>query len=92
MLWNEAGVHNALLEILNVQDHGVVLDGGGHAADDQLIQSTAHAVDGAGPVLCPHYQLAQQGVIVGWNLHTTSWSRPREMLTCLSVFCFLRFR
>ena len=60
MAWNEASVHNALLEVINVEDHGVVLNGGGHTADDQLIQSTAHAVDGSWPVLGPHNELAQQ--------------------------------
>lgn len=31
MLGDEASVHNALLEVLNVQDHGMVLNGGGYA-------------------------------------------------------------
>lgn len=60
MLGDEASVHNPLLEVLNVQDHGVVLNGGGHSGDDQLIECAPHAVDGRGPILCPHYQLAQQ--------------------------------
>ena len=60
MLGNEASVDNALLEVLNVQDHGMVLNGGGYARNDQLIQGTPHAVDGSWPVLSPHNQLAQQ--------------------------------
>ena len=68
MLGDEASVHNALLEVLNVQDHGMVLNGGWYARDDQLIQSTPHAVDGSWPVLSPHNQLAQKGVIVWWHL------------------------
>ena len=34
MLGDEASVHIALLEVLKVQDHGVVLDGGRHTRDD----------------------------------------------------------
>ena len=65
MLGDEASVHIALLEVLKVQDHGVVLDSGRHTRDDQLVQSAAHAVDGRWPVLRPHNQLTQQRVIVG---------------------------
>ena len=60
MLGDETSVHNALLEVLNVQDHGVVLNGGRYTRDDQLVQCTPHAVDGSRPVFSPHYQLAQQ--------------------------------
>ena len=60
MAWDETSVHIALLEVLQVQNHGVVLDGCWHPTDDQLIQCTPHAVDGSWPVLCPHDQLAQQ--------------------------------
>ena len=71
VLLDEAGVDVASLEVLQVQDHGVVDDGGGHARDDQLIQGPLHAGDGLGTVLCPHNQLAQERVIVGWHLHRT---------------------
>ena len=56
----EASVHIALLEVLQVKNHGVVLDGCGDPADDQLIQCTPHAIDGSWPILSQHNQLAQQ--------------------------------
>ena len=68
MLGNEASVDCALLEGLNVQDHGVVLDCGGHTTDDQLVQCSPHAVDGAWPVLSPHNELAQKRIVVGRHL------------------------
>ena len=76
MLGNEASVHNAVLKVLNVQNHGVVDDSSRHASDDKFIQRATHTVDGLRPVLAPHYQLAQQRVIIGRHLHTTQMS-PR---------------
>ena len=70
MLGDEAGVHVPAPEVRVVQDQLVVGDGGGHACYDSLIQGPLHPLDGLGPVLAPHNELAQEGVIVGWHLQT----------------------
>lgn len=68
MLGDEPSVHIPIHKVLDLQDHLVVLGGRGHPRDDQLIQSALHPGNRLRPVLSPHYELSQEGVIVGRHL------------------------